>query len=134
MKKECVFTIFVFILLVGTTSAAHIKIESKQNLSYEIETLSPVLKEDLTKYVNPFIGTGIYSRFGAMGRANCYPGAVVPFGMVQLSPDTGNNIAGYLYEDTYIEGFSHTHVSGCGCYGFGNILTIIFVRVGAFSK
>jgi predicted alpha-1,2-mannosidase len=79
-------------------------------------------KEDLTRYVDPFIGTAVYARGGAMGEANCYPGAVFPFGMVQLSPDTGKHIAGYLCEDNQIEGFSHTHVSGCGCYGFGNIL------------
>ena len=122
MKKEYLFVILVLALLVGTASASQIRVENEQNLSYKIEIVSPMTKEDLTNYVNPFIGTGTYSHLGAMGRANCYPGVVVPFGMVQLSPDTGNNIAGYLYEDSYIQGFSHTHVSGCGRHGFGNIL------------
>lgn len=65
--------------------------------------------------VNPFIGTG--------GEGHSFPGAVAPFGMVQLSPDTdtGHQIrdsykwaAGYRYDDPTIEGFSHTHFSGAG--------------------
>jgi len=73
-------------------------------------------------YVDPFIGTGLFSEGGAMPFGNTYPGATTPFGMVQLSPDTGGNIAGYFYNDSYIEGFSHTHFSGTGISGFGNIL------------
>lgn len=73
-------------------------------------------------YVNPFIGTDLFFEGGAMPYGNTYPGAVVPFGMVQLSPDTGKNIAGYFYGDKYIEGFSHTHFSGTGISGFGNVL------------
>lgn len=66
--------------------------------------------EKLTSYVNTFIGTD--------GPGNTYPGAVVPFGMVQLSPDNGlggwDRIAGYFYPDSTIAGFSHTHLSGTG--------------------
>ena len=108
-------------ILLISMSAEHIefKFSSIEEKSYLTE------KEDLTKYVNPFIGTDIYSKLGAMGRANCYPGAVVPFGMVQLSPDTDmDNFAGYGYEDRYVLGFSHTHLSGCGCPGMGNILVM----------
>ena len=65
---------------------------------------------DFTKYVNPLIGTDWVG--------NTYPGATVPFGMVQLSPDNGKSgwdyIAGYYYPDTMIAGFSHTHLSGTG--------------------
>src|ERR1700712_1920168 len=65
---------------------------------------------DYTKYVNPFIGTG--------GHGHTYPGATVPFGMVQLSPDNGTNgwdwCSGYNYSDSVIQGFSHTHLSGTG--------------------
>lgn len=73
-------------------------------------------------YVNPFIGTGLYG--------HTYPGATVPFGMVQLSPDTDNEengisnpwCAGYQYGDNSIMGFSHTHFSGTGLSDLGDIL------------
>ena len=69
-------------------------------------------------YVNPFIGTG--------GHGHTYPGAVVPNGMIQPSPDTRiyewDACSGYYYEDTTINGFSHTHVSGTGCADYGDVL------------
>ncbi len=73
-------------------------------------------------YVNPFIGTG--------GYGHTFPGAVVPFGMIQVSPDTalkevGNSYpwcAGYQYSDKTILGFSHTHFSGTGHSDLGDIL------------
>jgi len=120
--NKCIFSIVLAIVMVGTASAGQTTIENKQNLFNKIEFHSLKENENLTNYVNPFIGTGVCSHLGAMGQANCYPGAVVPLGMVQLSPDTGENIAGYAYEDNYIEGFSHTHLSGCGAHGLGNIL------------
>ncbi|MDT0449370.1 GH92 family glycosyl hydrolase [Streptomyces hesseae] len=61
---------------------------------------------DLTSLVNPFIGTE--------NEGNTFPGAAVPFGMVQLSPDTGHN-TGYDYKDHQIRGFSTVHLSGVGC-------------------
>jgi putative alpha-1,2-mannosidase len=65
---------------------------------------------DYTRYVNPFIGTG--------GHGHTFPGAVLPFGMVQLSPDTRTDnwdgSSGYHYSDDVIYGFSHTHLSGTG--------------------
>src|SRR5215217_825678 len=64
----------------------------------------------LTRYVDPFIGTG--------GHGHTYPGATVPFGMVQLSPDNGTEgwdwCSGYHYSSDSIAGFSHTHLSGTG--------------------
>ena len=61
-------------------------------------------------YVDPFIGTG--------GHGHTFPGAVVPHGMVQVSPDTRNDnwdaCAGYHYSDSTIMGFSQTHFSGTG--------------------
>ena len=70
-------------------------------------------QERLTVDVNPFIGTD--------GPGNTYPGATVPYGMVQLSPDIGipgwDRIAGYFYKDTIISGFSHMHLSGTGAGG-----------------
>ncbi|MBR8708661.1 GH92 family glycosyl hydrolase [Bacteroides pyogenes] len=74
--------------------------------------LSPV------DYVDPFIGTGFHG--------HTYPGATVPFGAVQLSPDTraGNwdACSGYHYDDTSLKGFSHTHLSGTGCIDLGDVL------------
>jgi predicted alpha-1,2-mannosidase len=66
--------------------------------------------KDYTRWVNPFIGTG--------GHGHTFPGAVMPFGMVQLSPDTRgadwDGSSGYHYSDDIIYGFSHTHLSGTG--------------------
>lgn len=64
----------------------------------------------IVEYVNPFIGTG--------GHGHTYPGATLPFGMVQVSPDNGKSgwdyCSGYHYPDSVITGFSHTHLSGTG--------------------
>ncbi|MDT0553234.1 GH92 family glycosyl hydrolase [Urechidicola vernalis] len=64
----------------------------------------------LTDYVNPLIGTG--------GHGHTYPGATVPFGMIQLSPDNGTSgwewCSGYHYSDSITIGFSHLHLSGTG--------------------
>ena len=72
----------------------------------------------LISYVNPFIGTG--------GHGHTYPGATMPFGMMQLSPDTRldgwDGCSGYHYSDSYIYGFSHTHLSGTGVSDYGDIL------------
>jgi predicted alpha-1,2-mannosidase len=70
-----------------------------------------------TSFVNPFIGTGAVD--GSSLSGNNYPGATVPFGMIQLSPDTQNTpdwsiASGYNYNDSIIFGFSHTHLSGTG--------------------
>ncbi|WP_210592140.1 GH92 family glycosyl hydrolase [Streptomyces sp. GESEQ-35] len=69
----------------------------------------------LTELVNPFIGTE--------NEGNTYPGAAVPFGMVQLSPDTGHN-TGYDYSHDRIRGFSLVHLSGVGC-GLGGDLPVL---------
>lgn len=77
---------------------------------------------DYVQYVNPFIGTDF--------TGNTYPGASVPFGMVQLSPDNGlpgwDRIAGYFYPDSTIAGFSHTHLTGTGA---GDLYDVIFMPV-----
>jgi putative alpha-1,2-mannosidase len=67
--------------------------------------------------VNPFIGTGE----GPGGGVNLFPGAAVPFGMVQLSPDTENHGYGYHYAQTDMQGFSMTHMSGPGCANEGEV-------------
>lgn len=77
---------------------------------------------NVLSYVDPFIGTG--------GKGKTYPGATVPFGMVQLSPDNGRSgwdwISGYFYPDSVIAGFSHTHLSGTG---IGDLYDISFMPV-----
>jgi len=71
---------------------------------------------DAAKYVDPFIGTG--------GHGHTFPGATVPFGMVQFSPDTRMNdwdgCSGYHTSDHTILGFSTTHLSGTGCSDYGD--------------
>ncbi len=90
---------------------------------------STIGQDNVVNYVNPFIGTD------QMG--HCFPGATVPFGMVQLSPDTDTVLysygkgynkavyqycAGYQYNDPTIVGFSHTHFSGTGHSDLGDFL------------
>jgi predicted alpha-1,2-mannosidase len=75
--------------------------------------------QDFAKHVNPFIGTG--------GHGHTFPGATVPYGMVQLSPDTRidgswDGCGGYHYDDSTIYGFSHTHLNGTGVSDFGDIM------------
>ena len=75
---------------------------------------------DPVSLVDPFVGTDAHG--------HTYPGASVPFGMVQLSPDTRNGTwdgcSAYHYSDKAILGFSHTHLSGTGCGDLGDILFI----------
>lgn len=75
-------------------------------------------QKDYTSLVNPFIGTG--------GHGHTYPGASMPFGMMQLSPDTRlkgwDGCSGYHYSDSSIYGFSHTHLSGTGIEDYCDIL------------
>ncbi|MEO0045396.1 MAG: hypothetical protein RL705_587 [Bacteroidota bacterium] len=78
-----------------------------------------IFGQNLLLHVNPMIGTG--------GHGHTYPGATVPFGMVQLSPDTRidgswDGCSGYHYDDNTIYGFSHTHLNGTGCTDYGDIM------------
>ena len=77
------------------------------------------LGQSYHQFVNQMIGTG--------GHGHTYPGATVPFGMVQLSPDTRidgswDGCSGYHYDDSIIYGFSHTHLNGTGCSDYGDIM------------
>ncbi len=83
----------------------------------------PRLEEpDLAARVDPFIGTG--------GHGHTYPGATVPFGMVQVSPDNGRSgwdwSSGYHWSDSVLTGFSHTHLSGTG---IGDLLDVLVMPV-----
>ena len=75
---------------------------------------------DLSQYVNPLIGT--------LGYGNVYPGAQVPFGGIQISPDTDTDdydtAAGYKYDHPTMLGFSLTHLSGTGIPDLGDFLFV----------
>ena len=101
------YLILILIILIG--SACQQKTETNNRTSvYDL--------------VNPFIGTG--------GHGHTYPGATMPFGMVQLSPDTRldgwDGCSGYHYSDSVVYGFSHTHLSGTGVSDYGDILLMPF--------
>jgi len=100
--------------------------EEKNKHAESLETLP-----NLASYVNPFIGT--------KNMGHTYPGATAPFGMVQLSPETNQQMmfvdgvynkdvykycAGYQYNDSTIFGFSHTHFSGTGHSDLGDFLVM----------
>jgi predicted alpha-1,2-mannosidase len=84
--------------------------------------LSKNKEKSISSYVNPFIGTG--------GHGHTYPGATVPFGMLQVSPVNGTNgwdwCSGYHYSDSIAVGFSHLSLSGTG---IGDLADIIFMPV-----
>lgn len=77
---------------------------------------------DFSALVNPFIGTG--------GHGHTFPGASMPYGMMQLSPDTRlegwDGCGGYHYTDSKIYGFSHTHLSGTGIPDYCDVLFMPF--------
>ncbi|MBQ7179828.1 MAG: GH92 family glycosyl hydrolase [Bacteroidaceae bacterium] len=89
-----------------------------------------VVDEDLTQYVDPFIGTDF--------TGHVYPGATTPFGMVQLSPDVGNSgwmyCSGYHSDSPVVQGFSHTHLSGTGAPDMGDILLMPVVGTVPFES
>jgi predicted alpha-1,2-mannosidase len=78
--------------------------------------------ENYIQYVNPFVGA---AEFG-----HCFPGACVPFGMIQAGPETGNcewtYCSGYQYSDLSINGFSQTRLNGTGCPDLGDLLMLPF--------
>ena len=89
-----------------------------------ILSVNCISAQNLTRWVNPFIGTGAVQ---SSLSGNNYPGVTVPFGMVQLSPDTREapdwaQASGYDYNDAIIYGFSHTRLSGTGASDFIDIL------------
>lgn len=87
--------------------------------------------QDFAKHVNPFIGTG--------GHGHTFPGATVPYGMVQLSPDTRidgswDGCSGYHYDDNTIYGFSHTHLNGTGVSDYGDIMLMPTVGINTLDS
>ncbi|MCF8368347.1 MAG: GH92 family glycosyl hydrolase [Bacteroidales bacterium] len=105
MKK---YAYYLFILITLTYGCSGPDIKSTQTGA----------ENDPAKYVNPFIGTD--------GHGHTYPGATMPFGMVQLSPDTRlegwDGCSGYHYSDSIVYGFSHTALSGTGVPDYNDVL------------
>lgn len=99
-------------------------------LSYFLTTTSPRLIDS----VDPFIGSGGGNGMGSFAAGNLNPGAMAPFPLLRLGPDTtyarpsdgailylpNDHIAGYSFNDTHILAFSHTHVQGGGCGDLGS--------------
>ncbi|MFA6232789.1 MAG: GH92 family glycosyl hydrolase, partial [Bacteroidota bacterium] len=85
---------------------------------------------DPASFVDPFIGTG--------GHGHTFPGATIPFGMVQCSPDAGKSgwdwCSGYHASDSAVIGFSHTHLSGTGCADLGDILILPALTTNAMDR
>ncbi len=81
-------------------------------------------------YVDPMIGTD--------GPGHTFPGPSMPFGMVQLGPDTRisgwEGCAGYHYSDDFIYGFSHTHLSGTGVSDYGDVLVFPFTGTPMINR
>lgn len=100
------------VLLVSLTHISCNQTKSKA------ETESETITKRNSEYVNPFIGTA--------DTGHTFPGATYPFGMVQASPETGNNgweyCSGYRYIDEKIWGFAQTHLNGTGVPDLGDIL------------
>lgn len=98
------FLVLFLLILFSCTKQTKVTVANKEGL--------------LIEYVNPFIGTG--------GHGHTFPGATMPFGMMQLSPDTRldgwDGCSGYHYSDSVIYGFSHTHLSGTGVSDYGDVL------------
>ena len=116
----CIMT--ASLTLAGCNGESPSQVHEKENAQINMGINPPVFFEgmDLTRYVNPFIGTG--------NLGNTYPGATTPHGMVQLSPNNGSNgweyISGYYYHDARMAGFSHTHLSGAGAGDLNDILVM----------
>jgi predicted alpha-1,2-mannosidase len=122
--------LLVSAMLMSASPAAQRKsiVQRTAALSTATATATPQAQPtmDLAQYVDPFVGTdagGQSFGFGAEA-GNTFPGATLPFGIVQFSPDTAGGPTrpgGYGYGDPVIRGFSLTHLSGAGCAIFGDL-------------
>src|SRR6201984_1026766 len=103
-----------FAALLGAVLLVSVMLASAVPTSYD----PPAVVANPVDHVDTLIGTGTGGE--TVGEINDFPGASVPFGMVQYSPDTVGNYAGYNYENSRSTGFSMTHAS-VGCAAFGDI-------------
>lgn len=119
MKK--LMTAMSILLMVSSCNKA----QQQQTITAQSDNVIITAEQhDVLSYVDPFIGTG--------GHGHTFPGATVPFGMVQLSPDNLTKsrwdwTSGYHYSDETLLGFSHTHLSGTGVGDLLDILVMPFV-------
>ena len=94
----------------------------RTSIAVIVALVSSVAIADFCDYVDPFVGTA--------GTGHTFPGACVPFGMIQAGPDTGNgdwnHCSGYVFGDTNLYGFSQTHLNGTGCADLGDIRLLPF--------
>ncbi len=101
----------------GNTFYSEIEVISPEGTATPT-TVAKAFPSDPLKDPLPMVGTDAHG--------HAYPGATVPFGMVQLSPDTPiqgwDGCSGYHYSDSAIVGFSHTHISGTGCGCLGDVM------------
>ncbi|RYU87305.1 glycoside hydrolase family 92 protein [Mucilaginibacter terrigena] len=108
----------------------HIKKRLAVTVALGFATAQILSAQNLASYVNPFIGASTSTANAGVyhGLGKTFPGATTPYGMVQVSPNTitgGDNGSGYSYEQTSIEGFAFTQMSGIGWYGdLGNFLVM----------
>jgi len=120
MMKFGTTILFLLVFLYSFTQKPIKEIQGASDKAQELLWRSNNRPLTLSKYVNPFIGTG--------GHGHTFPGATAPFGMIQLSPDTREDnwdgSAGYHYSDSIIYGFSHTHLSGTGIPDYCDILFV----------
>jgi predicted alpha-1,2-mannosidase len=122
INRAFLFASLLVFAACGSNESAEEEPETGKDNTAETKPADPKASMDLVenpvKLVNTFIGTG--------GHGHTFPGVTVPFGMVQLSPDTRldgwDGCSGYHYSDSIIYGFSHTHLSGTGVSDYGDIL------------
>ncbi|WP_197489980.1 GH92 family glycosyl hydrolase [Rheinheimera sp. SA_1] len=120
VSAKAIAVLASLLLMVGVTSCSQPAQQAPQQATANNSADEVLTATDPLLFVDPLIGTD--------GKGKTYPGATVPYGMVQLSPDNGRTgwdwIAGYFYPDTIIAGFSHTHLSGTGA---GDLYDISFM-------
>ncbi len=119
--KRAIWTLFQIALFIYKNNKLNMKLRICTLIAASCTVLSATAQnEKLTEYVNPMVGTD--------GYGNVYPGAQIPFGGIQISPDTDakyyDAAAGYKYNHTSILGFSLTHLSGTGIPDLGDFLFI----------
>ncbi|MDE3059306.1 MAG: hypothetical protein KGJ59_15260, partial [Bacteroidota bacterium] len=103
---KIILVLLLFSVFGRSTVSGSKNSEGENAISYPVQ--------NLVQYAKPICGTG--------KDGNTFPGPVMPFGMIQWSPDTGPGrvIAGYNYRNSAIQGFSLDHLSGAGCFYGGN--------------
>ena len=118
--RKIIFPLFLTICFAVLLVFSLIRFKQNNGKNQIKNNILQIKVEQKSEYVDPFIGTDFHG--------HTFPGATVPFGMVQLSPDTRldgwDGCSAYHYSDSLIWGFSHTHLSGTGCSDYADILLL----------